>query len=56
MGIASYREMKARTMAVARDTRRIAADEPKVWLTSIGWSWTCRLLGPREPDQSRKVG
>jgi predicted transcriptional regulator len=34
MGIASYEEMKARTMAVARGTRRIAADEPKVWFTS----------------------
>jgi len=26
--------MKARTMAVARGERRIAADEPKVWFTS----------------------
>jgi predicted transcriptional regulator len=34
IGIASYEEMKARTMAVARGERRIAGDEPKVWFTS----------------------
>ena len=34
MGIAPYKEIKARTMAVARGTRCIAADEPKVWFTS----------------------
>jgi predicted transcriptional regulator len=34
VGIASYDEMKARTMAVARGERRIAPDEPKVWFTS----------------------
>jgi predicted transcriptional regulator len=34
MGIASYEEMKSRSMAVARGTRRVAADEPKVWFTS----------------------
>lgn len=34
IGIASYEEMKARTMAVARGEQRIAADEPKVWFTS----------------------
>jgi predicted transcriptional regulator len=34
VGIASYEEMKARTMAVARGERRIAADEPKIWFTS----------------------
>jgi predicted transcriptional regulator len=33
-GIASYEDMKARTMAVARGERRIAANEPKVWFTS----------------------
>ncbi len=32
--IASYDEMKARTMAVTRGERRVAADEPKVWFTS----------------------
>ena len=34
VGIASYQEMKARTMAVARGERRGAASEPKVWFTS----------------------
>jgi predicted transcriptional regulator len=34
VGIASYVEMKARTMAVARGERRVARDEPKVWFTS----------------------
>jgi predicted transcriptional regulator len=34
VGIASYDDMKARTMAVARGERRIAAGEPKVWFTS----------------------
>lgn len=34
VGIASYEEMKARTMAVASGKRRIAASEPKVWFTS----------------------
>ncbi len=34
VGIASYKEMKSRTMAVARGTRRVSADEPTVWFTS----------------------
>jgi predicted transcriptional regulator len=34
VGIASYEDMKARTIAVARDEIRIEADEPKVWFTS----------------------
>lgn len=34
VGIASYEDMKARTMAVARGDRRIAPDEPKVWFAS----------------------
>ena len=34
VGIASYEEMKARTMAVARGERRIRSDGPKVWSTS----------------------
>ena len=33
-GIASYEEMKERTMAVARGERRISRGEPKVWFTS----------------------
>lgn len=34
VGIANYKQMKARTMEVARGQRRIAPDEPKVWFTS----------------------
>ncbi len=34
VGIASYEETKARTMAVAQGDRRAAAAEPKVWFTS----------------------
>ena len=34
VGIASYEDMKARTMAVARGERRVASNEPKVWFTS----------------------
>lgn len=34
VGIASYEEMKARTMEVARGERRIRPDESKVWFTS----------------------
>ena len=34
VGIASYEEMKARTMAVARGKLRITSNEPKVWFTS----------------------
>jgi predicted transcriptional regulator len=34
VGIASYEDMKARTMAVARGEHRVAPVEPKVWFTS----------------------
>ncbi|MGF1614941.1 MAG: helix-turn-helix domain-containing protein [Gammaproteobacteria bacterium] len=34
VGIATYEEMKARTMAVARGERRASRNEPKVWFTS----------------------
>jgi predicted transcriptional regulator len=33
-GIASYDEMKARTLRIARGENRVVVDEPKVWLTS----------------------
>jgi predicted transcriptional regulator len=35
IGIASYEEMKARTLAIARGEYRPAPGEPKVWFTSI---------------------
>ncbi|RIK95176.1 MAG: transcriptional regulator [Proteobacteria bacterium] len=34
VGIASYEDMKARTLAIARGARRPSPDEPKVWFTS----------------------
>ena len=34
VGIASYDEMKARTLAIARGEHRVAAGEPKVWFAS----------------------
>lgn len=34
VGIASYEEMKARTVAVVRGERRVSVNEPKVWFTS----------------------
>jgi predicted transcriptional regulator len=34
VGIASYEDMKARTLAVARGERRVSPAEPKVWFTS----------------------
>jgi len=34
VGIASYEEMKARTLAIARGQLKPAPDDPKVWLRS----------------------
>ena len=35
VGIASYADMKARTMAIARGELKPRPGEPKVWFTSI---------------------
>jgi predicted transcriptional regulator len=35
VGIASYAQMKARTMAVARGERRVRRGAPKIWFTSM---------------------
>src|SRR5438132_7402197 len=35
IGIASYKNMKARTLEIARGERRAKDDEPKVWFTSV---------------------
>lgn len=35
VGIASYEQMKARTMAIARGERKSSRGEPKVWFTSM---------------------
>jgi predicted transcriptional regulator len=34
VGIASYEEMKARTLDIARGERKAGSDEPKIWFTS----------------------
>jgi predicted transcriptional regulator len=34
VGIATYAEMKARTLAIARGKHKLGPDEPKVWFTS----------------------
>jgi predicted transcriptional regulator len=35
VGIASYDQFKARTMAIAQGRLRPSADDPKVWFTSV---------------------
>jgi len=35
VGIASYEQMKRRTLSVARGERRVRKDEPKIWFTSM---------------------
>jgi len=35
VGIASYEQMKARTLAVARGEKRLRRDDPRIWFTSI---------------------
>lgn len=35
VGIASYEQMKARTVAIARGERRVRRGEPKIWFTSV---------------------
>ena len=49
IGIASYEDMKARTMAIARGELKPAADEPKLWFTSF--ESLARLLS----DKSRAL-
>jgi predicted transcriptional regulator len=58
VGIATYEEMKQRTLAVASGARRVASDEPKVWFTSTesfakvlseGNRELLRIIGERAP-------
>lgn len=35
IGIATYEDMKARTLAIARGEVKVARDEPKLWFTSM---------------------
>jgi len=46
VGIASYEDMKAGTMAVARGEQRNAASEPKIWFTSTESFAKFRSCGP----------
>ena len=48
VGIASYEEVNARTMAVARGERRVAPSEPKVWFTSTEFFAKVLSAGNRE--------
>ena len=48
VGIASYEEMKARTMAVARGEQRVAPEEPKTWFTSTESFAKVLSVGNRE--------
>jgi predicted transcriptional regulator len=53
VGIASYEDMKARTMVVARGERRIAPDEPKLWFTST--ESFAKVLSARNRDLLRVI-
>ena len=58
VGIASYADMKARTMAIARGALKPRPSEPKVWFTSIEsfaevLSDRNRALSLREPAHPR---
>jgi hypothetical protein len=44
VGISTYEEMKARTMAIARGLHKPAADDPKVWFTSAEAFARCCLI------------
>ena len=52
VGIATYEEMKARTVAIARGLYKPASDHPKVWFTSaeaFARTWL-DLFGARDRD------
>jgi predicted transcriptional regulator len=53
IGIASYDEIKARTMAIARGWHKPKRGEPKVWFTSME-SFT-RLLSDRRSTFGRQT-
>jgi predicted transcriptional regulator len=49
VGIASYEQMKARTLAVARGQQRARRDEPKIWFTSMESFAKVFLAGKSRP-------
>lgn len=48
VGIASYEEMKARTLRIARGEERAGSDDPKVWFTSMESFAKVLSVGNRE--------
>ena len=48
IGIATYDEMKARTMAIAKGEHKPKRGEPKVWFTSM--ESFARILSDRNRD------
>jgi predicted transcriptional regulator len=59
VGIASYEEMKALTLAIARGQRKLAPQEPRVWfpstesfakVLSAGNRDRLRLIAEKAPD------
>ncbi|HWL05400.1 MAG TPA: hypothetical protein VNQ99_10775 [Xanthobacteraceae bacterium] len=53
VGIASYEEMKARTMRIARGGEKPAADDPMVWFPSVAAFEQARSGG--NPDLLRAI-
>lgn len=53
VGIANYDEMKALTLAVARGQRRVAPQEPRVWLPST--ESFAKVLSARNRDLLRII-
>lgn len=51
IGIASYNEMKARTVAIARGQVKPKPGEPKVWFTST--ESFAKVLSKKEPGAAR---
>lgn len=59
VGIATYEEMKARTLRIARGEQRVDADDPTVWITSLeslarvlsaGNRGLLRVIAEKAPD------
>ena len=53
VGIATYEEMKARTLAIARGEYRAGAHEPQVWFTSA--ESFAKVLSDRNRDLLRVI-
>jgi predicted transcriptional regulator len=64
VGIASYEEMKARTLRIARGEHRVARGEPKIWFTSTesfakllsaGNRELLRIIGEKSPGSLEEL-